>query len=71
MFLAGKDNDSIRRTVEDVKRQASEQGRDLDHNKTIVGISIIVDETNEKAGRKYEKYLSYADLEGSLTLFGG
>jgi len=31
---------------------------------------IIVDETDEKANAKYEEYLSYADLEGSLTLFG-
>jgi hypothetical protein len=32
---------------------------------------ITVDETDEKVNAKYEEYLSYADLEGSLTLFGG
>lgn len=71
MFLAGMDNESIRKTVEDVRRQAGEQGRDPNNIKTVVGISIIVDESNEKAQKKYEEYLSYADLEGSLTLFGG
>lgn len=30
-----------------------------------------MDETDEKAQAKYEDYLSYADLEGSATLFGG
>lgn len=39
--------------------------------KLIAGILIIVDETDEKAQAKYEEYLSYADLERSLTLFGG
>jgi hypothetical protein len=32
---------------------------------------VIVHETGEKAQAKYEEYLSYADLEGSLALFGG
>jgi len=32
---------------------------------------VIVDETDEKAQAKYEEYLSYADLEGMATLFGG
>ena len=32
---------------------------------------MIVDETNEKAIAKYEKYLSLSDLDGVATLFGG
>lgn len=32
---------------------------------------VIVDETDEKAQKKYEELLSYADLEGMATLFGG
>jgi alkanesulfonate monooxygenase SsuD/methylene tetrahydromethanopterin reductase-like flavin-dependent oxidoreductase (luciferase family) len=62
---------SLRKSVEDIRACAVEQGRDPATIKTIAGISIIVDETDEKAQKKYEEYLSYADLEGSLTLFGG
>lgn len=71
MFLAGMDPQAVRKSVEDIKRIAVEHGRDPETIKTIAGISIIVDETDEKAQAKYKEYLSYADLEGSLTLFGG
>ncbi|KAF1846191.1 alkanesulfonate monooxygenase [Cucurbitaria berberidis CBS 394.84] len=71
LFLAGMDPQAVRRSVEDIRRLTAEQGRDPNSVKTIAGVSIIVDETDEKAQAKYEEYLSYADLEGSLTLFGG
>jgi FMN-dependent oxidoreductase (nitrilotriacetate monooxygenase family) len=71
VFLAGMEPQSLRKSVEDIRACAVEQGRDPRNIKTIAGISIIVDETDEKAQKKYEEYLSYADLEGSLTLFGG
>lgn len=32
---------------------------------------MVVDETDEKAQKKYDEYVSYADLEGMATLFGG
>jgi alkanesulfonate monooxygenase SsuD/methylene tetrahydromethanopterin reductase-like flavin-dependent oxidoreductase (luciferase family) len=65
------DPKSIRKSVEDIREQAIGHGRDPNSIKTIAGILVIVDETDEKAQAKYEDYLSYADLEGSLTLFGG
>lgn len=46
-------------------------GRDPSHIKVFTGISIIVDETDEKAKVKYEELLSYGDCEGALALFGG
>ncbi|KAF2120123.1 xenobiotic compound family monooxygenase [Lophiotrema nucula] len=71
MFLIGMDPKTVRKTVEDVRKQAVEQGRNPNTIKTIARINIIVDDTDEKAHDKYQEYLSYADLEGSLTLFGG
>ena len=71
MFLPGMHIDSVRKNVQDVRRIALEQGRDLNGLKLIVGILIIVDETDELAQEKYDEYLSYADLDGSLALFGG
>lgn len=71
MFLGGMEVEAVRKSVDDIRRLAAEQGRDPNSVKTIAGIAVIVDETDEKAQAKYEEYLSYADLEGSMTLFGG
>lgn len=71
MFLPGMEPQAVKRTVEDIRRRAVENGRDPTTIKLIAGILIIVDETDEKAQAKYEDYLSYADIEGTLTLFGG
>lgn len=71
MFLPGMTPQSIRKTVDDIRGQAISQGRDPFTLKVIAGVLIIVDETDEKAQAKYEEYLKYADLEGTLNLFGG
>ncbi|KAL2201867.1 alkanesulfonate monooxygenase [Sarocladium strictum] len=71
MFLPGMTPQSIRKTVDDIRGQAISQGRDPSTLKVIAGVLIIVDETDEKAQAKYEEYLQYADLEGTLNLFGG
>lgn len=70
-FLPGMTTDAVRKSVEDARKLAAQQGRDPSTLKLIVGFLIIVDETDEKAQAKYQDYLSYADLEGSMTLFGG
>lgn len=62
---------SVRNSVDDIRKRTAEHGRDPYGIKLIAGILVIVDESDEKARAKYEEYLSYADLEGSLTLFGG
>ncbi|KAL2444295.1 Dimethyl-sulfide monooxygenase [Exophiala dermatitidis] len=71
MFLPGMEIGSVRKSVQDIRELAAQQGRDPTTIKLIVGILIIVDETDAKAQAKYEEYLTYADLEGSMTLFGG
>jgi FMN-dependent oxidoreductase (nitrilotriacetate monooxygenase family) len=71
MFLPGMEPHIVRESANDIRAQAAAHGRDPLSIKLIVGMLIIVDETDEKAKAKYEEYLSYADLEGSLALFGG
>lgn len=71
MFLPGMEPKSVKKTVDDIRQRAVDQGRNPSTIKLIAGILIIVDETDEKAQAKYEEYLSYADMEGSLNLFGG
>lgn len=71
MFLPGMEPHIVRKSADDIRAQAIAHGRHPWNIKLIVGMLIIVDETDEKAQAKYEEYLSYADLEGSLALFGG
>ncbi|KAH9827373.1 Monooxygenase [Teratosphaeria destructans] len=71
MFIPGMDVETVRKTGEDIRNMAREQGRDPANIKLIVGMLVIVDETDELAQAKYNDYLSYADLEGSLALFAG
>jgi alkanesulfonate monooxygenase SsuD/methylene tetrahydromethanopterin reductase-like flavin-dependent oxidoreductase (luciferase family) len=71
MFIPGMEPHKVKSTADGMRKLAAEQGRNPSHIKIIAGILIIVDETDEKAQAKYEDYLSYADLEGALNLFGG
>ncbi|KIW26207.1 uncharacterized protein PV07_09320 [Cladophialophora immunda] len=71
MFIPGMDIVAIRKGVDAIRNLASEIGREPGSIKLIAGVHIIVDETDEKAQAKHAEYLSYADLEGTLALFGG
>ncbi|KAI9745891.1 MAG: hypothetical protein M1818_000572 [Claussenomyces sp. TS43310] len=71
MFLPGMEPNGVKKLVQEIRTQAAQNGRAPDSIKLLVGIVVIVDETDEKAQKKYEEYLSYADLEGTAALFGG
>lgn len=71
MFIPGMDPNKVRKSIDDIRALASKEVRDPCSIKLLMGILVIVDETDELAQAKYEEYLSYADLEGSLALFGG
>ncbi|GAM42749.1 hypothetical protein TCE0_044r17005 [Talaromyces pinophilus] len=71
MFLPGLEPEKTRLIVDDMRKQLIDIGRAPDSIKFVAGILVIVDETDEKAQAKYEEYLSYADFEGTATLFGG
>lgn len=62
----------VKSSVDALRATAKDKfGRDPNHIKVFTGISIIVDETDDKAKTKYEELLSYGDREGALALFGG
>ncbi|KAL6703110.1 hypothetical protein ACN47E_010172 [Coniothyrium glycines] len=72
IFVGGQDPEKVRKSVDSLRQLAHEKyGRDPSHLKIIAGITIIVDETDEKAQAKRDEYLTYADKEGALALFGG
>ena len=71
MFLPGMDPSAIKKAVDSARQLANDIGRDPNGIKFITGVLVIIDETDEKAQAKYEEYLSYADDDGTLALFGG
>jgi alkanesulfonate monooxygenase SsuD/methylene tetrahydromethanopterin reductase-like flavin-dependent oxidoreductase (luciferase family) len=71
MFIPGMEAHTIRKVADEIRAEIAKNGRDPRSVKLIAGMQVIVDETDELAQAKYEEYLSYADLEGSLALFGG
>lgn len=71
MFLPGFEPAIIKKGVTAIRELAAKVGRDPQSIKLLAGIIIIVDETDEKAQAKYDEYLSYADDDGTLALFGG
>lgn len=54
-----------------MRDMAEAAGRSRDSIKLMMGISIVVGETEEEAKEKFKEYLSYASPEGALALFGG
>ncbi|EXJ77324.1 hypothetical protein A1O3_09550 [Capronia epimyces CBS 606.96] len=72
VFVGSQLPELVRPTVDAIKSTAQEKyGRDPNHIKVVVSISVIVAETDEAATRKRDELLSYGNIEGALTLFGG
>lgn len=71
IFVGGQTPEVVRSTVNNIRDVAKQEGRDPGHIKVIVGINVIVAATDEEAKAKREDYLTYANQEGALALFGG
>lgn len=63
--------DTVRALVTEIRSLAADQGRDPKSVKLLAGLHVVLEETDELAQKKYDEYLQYADIEGSLALFGG
>ncbi|GAB7351876.1 hypothetical protein MBLNU459_g2424t2 [Dothideomycetes sp. NU459] len=72
IFVGGQLPEQVRPAVDSIRELARDKyGRDPNSIKIIVGIAIIVAETDEAAQAKHAELLSYGDREGALALFGG
>lgn len=71
IFVGGITTESVRESVDTIRAIAKEKGRDPLSIRVMLGLAIIVAETDEAAQAKKEEYLSYGDREGALALFGG
>ena len=71
IFVLPNDPESARPLTDDMRNLVEQQGRPRDSIKICTMLMIVTGATDEAAQRKYEEYLSYADPEGILALFGG
>lgn len=71
IFLNGHTAELVRPSVDSIRAQAKELGRDPASIKIVAGVLVVVAETDEKAQAKFADLASYGDREGALALFGG
>ena len=68
-FLQGKDADSLRSQVDDLRLRAVEAGRGADAVKAVVGLSVVVDESAATAHERLEDYLSWVDADAARAYY--
>ncbi len=71
LFVAFRSLEEAKTKTKEIRDLAEAAGRARDSVKLLMGICLIVGETEAEAKAKYEEYLSYASPEGALALFGG
>jgi FMN-dependent oxidoreductase (nitrilotriacetate monooxygenase family) len=69
VFLKAPTVEVLREQIKDIRRRASEYGRDPRSVKVFTGLSAIVGATKEEAQRKYEEYRSYQSDEATLQSY--
>jgi FMN-dependent oxidoreductase (nitrilotriacetate monooxygenase family) len=71
IFVAAPTKEVLKGTVKRIRDALEAAGRDRYAAKIYTLITVITDETPEKAQAKYEEYLSYASEEGALVFMSG
>lgn len=71
VFVATPSRKVVKDYVADVRRLAVESGRRADQVKVFSLVTLIVDETDEKAKARLEEYRKYISYDGALALAGG
>lgn len=71
IFISPASVSGARIVSDSIRDRAEEAGRSRDDVKIFALLTVIVDETDEKAQAKFQDYLSYASPEGVLALYGG
>ncbi|KAG0648008.1 Dimethylsulfide monooxygenase large subunit [Hyphodiscus hymeniophilus] len=71
IFIGGQTPEGVKTTVDNIRKVATDEGRNPNHIKIILGMTVIVAKTDDEAQEKREECLKYADPEGVLALFGG
>ncbi|QNO38729.1 LLM class flavin-dependent oxidoreductase [Protaetiibacter sp. SSC-01] len=71
IFVAAPTKEVLKGTVSRIRDALEAAGRDRYAARIYTLITVITDETDEKAQAKYEDYLRYASPEGALVFMSG
>ena len=71
IFVAAPTKEVLRGTVQRIRDALEEAGRDRYAARIYTLLTVITDETPEKAQAKYADYLGYANPEGALVFMSG
>ena len=71
VFVAAATTAGLKATVTKIRDALEAAGRDRYAARIYTLVTIITDETSEKAEAKYQDYLSYASEEGALVFMSG
>ncbi len=71
IFVGARTERQAREVIDDVRELAEANGRGRDAVRFLVGLNVIVGETENEARRKLDEILRYRDTIGYLVHFGG
>lgn len=71
VFVSTPARSTLRQYVSDIRRQAAAAGRDPAKVLVYALVTVIVDETDEKAWAKFEEYKRHVSYDGALVLLSG
>lgn len=71
VFISPATPEGARAISDGIRDLAEQQGRRRDDVQVLALVTVIVDETDEKAEAKFRNLLQYANPEGVLALYGG
>ena len=71
VFISALRPDLTRVVTDRIRAAAEEQAVARDDVKILAMLSVIVDETEEKAKAKYEEYKKYINLDSAQAIIGG
>lgn len=71
IFLGGKDVETLKYVVKDIREKAEKYGRNPNNIKLFAGICVIVGKTYEEAIRKFNSFQGNWSLEGNMAHYAG
>lgn len=71
VFVSTPARSTLQQYVADIRRQAVAAGRDPSKVLVYALVTVIVDETDEKAWAKFEEYKQHVSYDGALVLLSG
>lgn len=71
VYLNGTKPELVKAQVGRIRGETEKAGRDPQSIKFFAGVSVFVDDTEEKAHQRYEDYKKYSSFEGLISTMSG